>query len=57
MIHEEVVKWKINLFQIGKGYTDEYTRVIHKWVKNNQLQKAAVKLIMIMLPLLFQKSR
>ena len=58
-IYEEVITWKINLFLLpsgkgDKGYTSEYTRVIHTWVNNNPLQQAAVKFIMIMPSLLLQ---
>ena len=39
----------------GREYIDECTRLILEWVSDSQLQRIAIKALMIMPSLLFQK--
>ena len=59
--YEETIKWDWKLFMLssgkaGKDYIDECTQFILEWVNNSQLQSIAVRALMIMPLIFFQKS-
>ena len=45
-----------SIWEKRENYIYEYTRLIRKLINNNQLQQVAIKLMLIMPSLLFQRS-
>ena len=58
--YSKTIKWKINLFKIpsgksGKGFIEEMSKIVGYYINGTGMEEVAIKLLMIMPPLLLQK--